>query len=38
MYQLRVEPEWAGTARMSYRTVEDFNENFEWVGERQPEV
>ena len=26
---LRVEAEWAGTARMSYRTVEDFNENFE---------
>lgn len=33
---LRVEPEWAGTARMSYRTVEDFNENFEWVGDRLP--
>lgn len=33
---LRVEPEWAGTARMAYRTVEDFKANFDWVGERLP--
>lgn len=33
---LRVEPEWAGTARMAYRAVEDFNDTFEWVGERLP--
>lgn len=33
---LRIEPQWAGTARMSYRTVEDFNENFEWVDDRLP--
>ena len=35
---LRVELEWAGTARMSFRTVEDFNENFEWVGDRLPSL
>jgi len=35
---LRIEPEWAGTARMAYRTVEDFNENFEWVDDRLPEL
>lgn len=33
---LRVEPEWAGTARMCYRTVEDFNASFTWVGDRLP--
>jgi hypothetical protein len=35
---LRVEKEWAGTARTSYRTVEDFNENFEWADDRLPEL
>lgn len=35
---LRIEPEWAGTARMSFRTVEDFNETFEWVDDRLPAV
>lgn len=33
---LRVEPEWAGTARMALRTVADFDANFTYVGERQP--
>jgi hypothetical protein len=33
---LRVEPEWSGTARMAFRAVDDFNEHFEWVGERLP--
>ncbi len=31
-------PEWAGTARMAFRTVEDFKQNFEWVSERLPEA
>jgi len=34
---LRVEKEWAGTARMALRNVEDFNETFEYVAERLPE-
>jgi hypothetical protein len=34
---LRIEKEWAGTARMSYRTVQDFNEHFEWADDRLPE-
>lgn len=29
-------PEWKGTARMTYRTVENFNSTFEWVDERIP--
>ncbi len=33
---LRIKPEWAGTARMAYRTVDDFNEHFEWAGDRLP--
>jgi len=27
---------WSGVPRMTYRTVEDFFETFEWAGERQP--
>lgn len=34
---LRVEKEWAGTARMALRTVQDFEETFEYVSERLPE-
>ncbi len=26
----------ASTARMAYRTVEDFNENFDWIDDRLP--
>lgn len=33
---LLTKPEWSGTARMAFRTVEDFNKNFQWVGERLP--
>lgn len=33
---LLTKSEWSGTARMAFRTVEDFNQNFEWVGERLP--
>lgn len=33
---LRVEPEWAGTARMAIRTVEDFDSSFSYIGERLP--
>jgi hypothetical protein len=33
---LRTEPEWSGTARIALRTVEDFEANFEWVGDRLP--
>lgn len=33
---LFTKPEWSGTARMAFRTVEDFKETFEWVGERLP--
>lgn len=33
---LRVEPEWAGTARMALRTPHDFTETFTWVGARLP--
>lgn len=33
---LRVEAEWAGTARMALRTTEDFAQTFNWVGERLP--
>jgi hypothetical protein len=33
---LRVEPEWAGSARMALRRVEDFDANFKWVGYRLP--
>ena len=34
---LFTKPEWAGTARMAFRTVGDFDENFDWVGERLPD-
>lgn len=33
---LRVEPEWAGTARIALRTAGDFLENFHYVGARLP--
>lgn len=33
---LRVEPEWAGTARMALRRVPDFLATFVWVGDRLP--
>lgn len=33
---LLTRPEWSGTARLAFRTVEDFNKNFTWVGERLP--
>jgi hypothetical protein len=33
---LLTKPEWSGTARLAFRTVEDFNKNFTWVGERLP--
>lgn len=33
---LRVEPEWASTARIALRTVADFQENFRYVGPRLP--
>lgn len=33
---LRTEPEWAGTARMALRSQDDFEQNFTWVGDRQP--
>jgi hypothetical protein len=28
---------WEGTPVMTYRTREDFEKNFEWVSDRQPE-
>jgi hypothetical protein len=28
---------WEGTPVMTYRALENFQKNFEWVGERQPE-
>lgn len=33
---LRVESEWAGTARMALRTVDDFHNTFTWIGDRLP--
>lgn len=33
---LRVEPQWAGTARMALRRVDDFLDTFTWVGDRLP--
>ena len=33
---LRVEPEWAGTARVALRTLADFRENFSFAGARLP--
>jgi hypothetical protein len=33
---LRVESEWAGTARMALRTLQDFKDTFTFVGERLP--
>jgi hypothetical protein len=33
---LRTEPKWSGTARMTFRPIDDFNANFEWVGDRLP--
>jgi hypothetical protein len=29
---------WEGTPLMTYRNRQDFEENFEWVSERQPET
>lgn len=31
---LFTKPEWKGSARMTYRSVKDFENVFEWVGER----
>lgn len=28
--------EWKGSARMTYRPIEDFNATFEWSDERMP--
>jgi hypothetical protein len=33
---LRVEPEWAGTARIALRPVAEFQEEFAYVGARLP--
>lgn len=33
---LRIMPQWKGTARIALRTPEDFEANFDWVGERLP--
>lgn len=33
---LRVELEWAGTARMALRPVAEFMDTFRWVGDRLP--
>lgn len=33
---LRVEPEWAGTARMALRPPEDFKATFRFVGSKLP--
>ncbi len=33
---LRVDPKWSGTARIALRTQEDFDANFEWMGDVLP--
>jgi hypothetical protein len=35
---LFIREEWDGTPIMTYRTLEDFQENFEWISERQPKA